>query len=675
MVPTQTLDDIRSLINDALEKWQAGDKGAPFEPPVLKALSLLAEIDEAEFHRMKAQLTDVGVSVQDLSQAWKQIVKAENSSPAEPSGQPLFTPEQMAELEKIGFEIDAYEGIVGIDYNIFAKHMIAKHHIRLTTGERFFYYKNGVWKPFRDKQLHRLLFREIENIQKNVWTSKWETGYMATIQRAAPYVEEFDCNRHYINLANGMYNTNTFQLEPHDPKYLSSIQNPMLYDAQAGCPRFLQFLDEIFQGDEQTIKVVQEIMGYCCTSETRAQKMFIFEGIGSNGKSVLIELIEHLVGRLNVSHVAMNELSHPFARAELVGKILNVSAENEFNEKGLNTQQIKTIVSGDNIRVENKYEKGFSYKPICKLVFALNALPVAIDKSHGFYRRLVIVPFRRVFKGTEVDKNLLQKLLEELPGIFNFAMEGLKRLIEQDFNFSTSNAINQAVSSYKNEQNPAIPFVADHIQAGRPEDRLGTNDLFEFFQVWCRRTGETEFAATTFRNRKLFYAAFKTGLLEAGLPIPDIKISNGWRYFPGLVLTKEPKNDISKLFDLDASDSNEPNLVSNTTVSAKQQATPKSVVKKTDQRPKPVKIEKTPVVKVPVSEPSIENDVSKLFEDEDSNDPLPTGDLPQEAQQEMHVESPEQTEQTPAKRPVPKVPKGLAERRPKPVSSASSDVS
>lgn len=69
MVTTQTPDDIRSLINDALEKWQAGDKGAPFELPVLKALGQLAESDRAEFQRMKAQLTSAGVSSRDLSNA------------------------------------------------------------------------------------------------------------------------------------------------------------------------------------------------------------------------------------------------------------------------------------------------------------------------------------------------------------------------------------------------------------------------------------------------------------------------------------------------------------------------------------------------------------------------------------------------------------------------------
>lgn len=176
-----------------------------------------------------------------------------------------------------------------------------------------------------------------------------------------------------------------------------------------------------------------------------------------------------MCGKKNVSHVAMNELNQPFARAELVGKLLNVSSENEFSEKGLNTQQIKSITAGDAIRVE------FSYHPVCKLLFAMNTLPATLDKSHGFFRRLVIVPFRKVFKGSEADRMLLEKLLAELPGIFNFAMEGLKRLRANDFEFSSSDAIEQAVANYKSEQNPRYHLYLG-LRGGRT--RLPSKSIF-----------------------------------------------------------------------------------------------------------------------------------------------------------------------------------------------------
>ncbi|NEW09739.1 hypothetical protein GK047_27845 [Paenibacillus sp. SYP-B3998] len=543
--------DTRQLVAKALEQFTSGqDKGAPFERDVLQAFLDTRNDDPAEFQRLKAMVEDSGVSKRDLNDALRLHMEAaaKEATPS-PLGGAALSPERIKELERKGFDCNPVKGITDVHPNLFAKHVLRTLELRITKGERFFLYEHGVWRPLPDKQLHRMLFRMIEEEQPGVWRPAWESGYMATLARLAKHVAEFDANKVHLNLTDGMFNTETFELEEHNPDFHSSIQTPIEYGPDAQCPRFLRFLNEIFQGDLQVIKVVQEIMGYCCTAETRAHKMFIFVGIGSNGKSVLLEIIEHLCGKQNVSHVAMNELSQPFSRAELVGKLLNVSSENEFSEKGLNTQQIKSITAGDMIRVENKHEKGFSYRPVCKLLFGMNALPTTLDKSHGFFRRLVIVPFQRVFKGAEVDKMLVEKLLEELPGIFNFAMEGLRRLRERNFDFTESKAISQAISSYKSEQNPVIPFVSDFVVQGTESERVGKNELFDRFQTWCRQQGETDFASKSARDRRVFWSAFRNALLEAGLPMPDERPSDGVRYLYGLTLLKEAKQGMTDLFE------------------------------------------------------------------------------------------------------------------------------
>ena len=545
-----SIQETRNVVERAVELLKAGDPGAPFERDVLCALQQTRKNDPAEFQRLKVVLEASGVPKRDFNDALKQHLEADDKTTVTSSQrEAIWSPERIKELGNKGLVCDPVKGITDVHPNPFAKHVLQTLELRITKGERFFLYEHGVWRPLPDKQLHRMLFRMIEEEQPSVWRPTWESGYMATLARLAKHVAEFDTNKVHLNLTDGMFNTETFELEEHDPDFHSSIQTPIEYDPDAQCPRFLKFLNEIFQGDQQIIQVVQEMMGYCCTAETRAHKMFILEGIGSNGKSVLIEVIEHLCGKQNVSHVPMNELSQPFARAELVGKLLNVSSENEFSPKGLNTQQIKTITVGDMIRVENKHERGFSYQPVCKLLFGMNTLPATLDKSHGFFRRLVIVPFRKVFKGAEADRMLLEKLLEELPGIFNFAMEGLKRLRTNDFEFSSSDAIKQAVSNYKSEQNPVITFVADYVEAGMPSDRLGKNELFERFQTWCKQQGETDFALKSNRDRRVFWAAFRTALLEAGLPTPAEATSNGWRYFFGLTLLNERKKDMADLFN------------------------------------------------------------------------------------------------------------------------------
>ncbi|TXK75430.1 phage/plasmid primase, P4 family [Paenibacillus sp. N3.4] len=446
------------------------------------------------------------------------------------------TSERAKELEAMGFVLDG-DKVADLKPLIFSKYVLSTMPILYASGERFYFYDRTKWVRFLEKDFHRLLFKIIDQATPNQWRPSWESGYMTALARVSPKGQELNSDKQHINLQNGMFNINSFELLPHDPEFYSSVQVPISYAPKATCHRFLRFLKEVFDGDARVIEVVQEMMGYCLSSETRAHKVFILEGVGSNGKSVLIEIIERLVGAENVSHVPMNDFSQPFARSEIVGKTLNVSTENEFDERGFNTQYIKSITSGDQIRVEVKHEKGFSYKPFCKLVFAMNQLPSVNDKSHGFFRRLVILPFHRVFSAEEADKKLIDKLIPELPGIFNFAIEGLKRLIENDFNFSHAEKINEAILGYKSEQNPVIPFFHEHIRQGNDNnDRLGCNEIFEAFRAWCKRNGEPACLQGAERDRKRFWSAFRSASLEAGITPKGQKSSNGTRYLPGLKL-------------------------------------------------------------------------------------------------------------------------------------------
>ncbi|MDB5054118.1 MAG: putative primase/helicase [Bacilli bacterium] len=370
------------IVSKAVEKYKEGDKGAPFEEPVLEALIAAKSESIADFERLRGLLIDANVSSRNLENALKQQQERKKAGNSEKLGEVIFTKDRIEELEAQGFVVDAYKGLRDVHGVRFAKHLLSDYSIVVAPPRRFFFFKDGVWKPFQDDDLQRFLFDTIEEIQENVCNPNWESSIVWGLSRAAEKVEEFDLNKQYINLSNGIFNTENFLLEEHRRELYSSIQNPIVYDPEAECPRFLQFLEEVLQGDRETIRVVQEMLGYCCSTETRAHKMFILEGSGSNGKSVLIEVAEHLCGKGNVSHVPMNDLSQAFARAELVGKLLNISSENEFSEKGLNTEQVKLLAAGDPIRVENKHEKGFSYKPVCKLLFAVNALPTARDKTH-----------------------------------------------------------------------------------------------------------------------------------------------------------------------------------------------------------------------------------------------------------------------------------------------------
>lgn len=234
------VQQVRNLIDEALEEYASGNRGAPFEQPVLRALLNAKQENLAEFQRLKGALADRGVPLRDLNDALKSEAEKAKFNASSRSGEAVLSLERIEDLERKGFVVDPVKGITDINPNLFAKYVLKKFELRFTKGERFFLFERGVWRHLAEKQLQRRLTRLIETTQPNVWRPAWESAYMTTLARLAKSVEEFDTFRSHLNLANGMFNTDTLELEEHHPDFHSSIQNPLVYDENAECPRFLR---------------------------------------------------------------------------------------------------------------------------------------------------------------------------------------------------------------------------------------------------------------------------------------------------------------------------------------------------------------------------------------------------------------------------------------------------
>ncbi|GGN95012.1 DNA primase family protein [Saccharibacillus kuerlensis] len=399
-------------------------------------------------------------------------------------------------LSTVGFILDRNSGRpTGLNPNAFARHVV-EHRLKLvhTLGDRFYLYDDGVWNVLSDNQLRRKLRDILNGYVADFWRPITEEAYLKALQLQAETVERMDGRRNLLNLENGMLSLRNKRKEPerrpfklyrHKPEFHSTIRIPIHYNPKAACPRFDQFLAQIYNNDQELIDLTAEMFGYCLTSGVEAQKAFVLYGQGANGKSILAGVLEQLVGKKNVTNLTLSDLDQAFARSELVDKSLLLSTENEVGSKGLNTQFFKSVVAGDSIRVEVKYGPGFSYQPFCKLVLALNNLPYSRDKSHGFTRRLIVLPFNRIFREEEQDPHLAAKLNKELPGILNFALRGLRRLQKNKFRFSNSRAARQALDDYRMDLDPIERFIEDNIEAGKPDDRIPNRDMAVRYQSWC----------------------------------------------------------------------------------------------------------------------------------------------------------------------------------------------
>lgn len=273
--------------------------------------------------------------------------------------------------------------------------------------------------------------------------------------------------------------------EPHTPDWFSTTVLPYDYDPTAKAPRWEAFLNQVLDGDQEAIALLQEWFGLCLVADTSQQKFLLLTGEGSNGKSVVLEILVQLLGEANVSHVPLELFGQRFQLIETLGKAANIATEiGEIDNvaEGI----LKAFTSGDRMQFEAKGKQPISARPTARLVFSTNSLPRIVDRSSGIWRRMLLIPFSVVIPEKDQDKQLVQKLSTELPGILNWAIEGLWRLRAQGF---TEPAVSKrALAEYRLDSNPAQAFLADNATEA-PEGAVPCKDLYRSYRTWCEEHG------------------------------------------------------------------------------------------------------------------------------------------------------------------------------------------
>lgn len=449
--------------------------------------------------------------------------------------------------EAVGFWYNEKGVFQGVDADKYVNYMLRNLDIVLTETLEYYHYWDNVWVKLSDNKLGRLMKRFFDKHEKGSWHMV-KGLCKSVLKEECDLVEELREPANYINVQNGLLNLETLELEPHTRDVFTTVQIPTVYDPKAKCPQFKAFLRDIFEGDVERLRVVQEMLGYCLSYNTEAQKMFILSGTGGNGKGVFGEVLLALSGGTeNVSTISFKDFEDKFASSQIYGKTLNLSMENDVPAyKYLNTEMLKNVASGDVIQLQRKYEEPFSYRPKAKLVFAVNGLPILADTTDGIFRRLIVIPFEKSFKEDpyydhekKADRHLREKLLPELSGILAYAMRGYKRLRENEFNFSHSERIAQALDDYKESVSPCLEFLRECCIKSDKERILGP-ELYTAYREWSIRTGQN---ASRVFSRRRFMAEFRSALLNERMTDerePGKGKSGGQICFRGIRLKQRP---------------------------------------------------------------------------------------------------------------------------------------
>jgi putative DNA primase/helicase len=284
-------------------------------------------------------------------------------------------------------------------------------------------------------------------------------------------------------------------LLPPDPNFFALAALPVTPEAAATCHRWLSFLGETFPGEPEAVQLLQETFAYALLPDCRFERFFLFHGPAQTGKSTAAETLQALLGEGNVSALPLERFGERFALASLVGKLANVVFDASDVDK-VAEGVLKALVSGEALTIEQKHCPVGTMRLTAKHVFVANALPRFHDTSDGLWRRLVLLPFERVCPEEERDPGLKAKLRGELPGVLNWALQGLARLHQQG-GFTTFPRGARLAGEYRQESNPVALFLEAECEAA-PQARVGRQAAYVRYRAWAAANGHALLSNTKF---------------------------------------------------------------------------------------------------------------------------------------------------------------------------------
>jgi putative DNA primase/helicase len=293
------------------------------------------------------------------------------------------------------------------------------------------------------------------------------------------------------------------------------------------CPEWTKFLQQSFDADWELITFIQRAVGYSLTGSVSEQCLFILIGTGANGKSTFLRVLQHLLGDY-AGTIPMQGLmeqrygSQTNDLAHLFGKRLVVASEGERGQR-LAESKIKMMTGGDRIACRPLYKNLFEYVPEFKLWLATNDLPTISGMDEAIWRRIRVIEFPVTIPPAEQDKGLADRLIAELPGILQWAMQGL---IEwRKMGLAPPASVLQSTKKYRDDNNS----VGQWIESACFLDstlRTSMKDLHDSYCSWCESSSLEPLHNTLFGKEltrlgyKIFKAKKGNGRIGIGLKQP-----------------------------------------------------------------------------------------------------------------------------------------------------------
>lgn len=374
-----------------------------------------------------------------------------------------------------------------------AEDIMAAGPLALGIDGRMWAYSGGVWRPavnvVRDRAT-RLLGERFHTMHS--------TNAEAIIRADVPKISCEPVDR-YINFRNGLLEWRTGELVSHDPLVLSTLQLPIVWNPDARCPAFDEFLSQVVP--EDTIPLMWELIGYMMYDGNPLHKAAMLHGSGRNGKGTFLRVLKALLGEGNVTAVTLQALaSERFAPAGLFGKLANIAGDIDgtFIE---NTARFKAITGGDVITAEFKFRDQFEFTPRAVPIFSANKIPGSADVTVGYLSRWVVLPFPNTFTGKE-DRGLDARLSTpaELAGIAHKGVKALRDLMARG-NFVETESSQEAFDDFRRKVNQVESWLHECCEQSPEHAHVKRTELFAAYQRWAEQEGFGKLKAREFYDR------------------------------------------------------------------------------------------------------------------------------------------------------------------------------
>lgn len=318
----------------------------------------------------------------------------------------------------------------------------------------------------------------------------------------------WDADPWLLACPNGVVDLRTGTLRDGRPEDRLTLRAGVAFDPGATAPRFERFLDEIFDGDGERVSWLHRAVGYSLTGATSEQIFFLLHGHGANGKGALTRALSHALGdygfNLPFSTFEARPSGIPNDLAALVARRF-VTASEANDGTRLNEARIKSLTGEDTITARFLHGEFFQFRPVGKLWLQVNHRPVVKDQSHGFWRRVRLIPFDRTFP---IDKTLDPALHAEAAGVLAWAVRGCLRWQVEGLGDLPA-AVRDAGAAYQVESDPLAGFLTEHTSR-IDGTSAAAKALYERYCTWADRDNVP-------KSARLTATAFGLALGERGL--------------------------------------------------------------------------------------------------------------------------------------------------------------